>query len=71
MKRIAQALFVCALILGAAEAKAINCDQVRKYLATGRTPDQIAESMVVDVSEVKKCAEAAPAGTPKPAPEKK
>jgi hypothetical protein len=70
MKRIAQALFVCTLVLAAAEAKAINCEQVRKYLATGRTPEQIAESMVVDVSDVKKCQEAAPAGTPK-APEKK
>lgn len=60
----------CALVAGAiAPAAAINCDQVRRYLATGRTVDQIAEQMIVDVDEVKKCAESAPAATPAaPAP---
>jgi hypothetical protein len=54
-------------VLAAAEARAVNCDQVRKYLATGRTAEQIAESMIIDVNEVKKCQEAAPApaATPK------
>ena len=64
MKRIAQTLFVCAIVLAAREASAVNCEQVRKYLATGRTADQIAESMIIDVEEVKKCQEAAPAQAP-------
>jgi len=46
----------------------VNCDQVRKYLATGRTADQIAESMIIDVEEVKKCQEAAPAQAPAKTP---
>jgi hypothetical protein len=67
MKRIAQALFVCTIVLAAAEARAVvNCDQVRKYLATGRTPEQIAESMIIDVEEVKKCQQAAPAAAATP-----
>jgi hypothetical protein len=47
----------------------VNCKQVNKYLETGRTPKDIAETMVIDESEVKKCQEqaaeqkgAAPAG---------
>ena len=45
--------------LGAVTASAggVNCDQVRRYLKTGRTPEEIAESMVVSVSDVKKCQE--------------
>jgi len=49
-------------------ASAVNCKQVLKYLSTGRTPDEIAETMVIDVGEIKKCqaeaAKAAPAATP-------
>ena len=45
--------------LGAVTASAgtVNCDQVRRYLKTGRSPEQVAETMVVDLSEVKKCQE--------------
>lgn len=57
-----------AILAGASAAPAINCDQVRRYLSTGRSIESIAETMVVDVEEVKKCAkpegESAPA-TPK------
>jgi hypothetical protein len=52
----------------------VNCKQVNKYLQTGRTPKDVAETMVIDEDEVKKCqAEAgeakapAAAGTEKPA----
>jgi hypothetical protein len=52
----------------------VNCKQVNKYLQTGRTPKDVAETMVIDEDEVKKCqAEAgdakgaAPAGAEKPA----
>jgi hypothetical protein len=58
-----------ALLIGASAAPAINCDQVRRYLAMGRTPESVAETMVVDVNEVKKCAAAeakTPPTTPKP-----
>jgi hypothetical protein len=46
------------LLLGASAAPAINCEQVRRYIATGRTVESIAETMIVDVEEVKKCVEA-------------
>jgi hypothetical protein len=59
----------CTMLFGASAAPAINCEQVRRYLATGRTVESIAETMVVSVDEVKKCSQAegegAPA-TPKP-----
>ncbi len=70
MKRLVLAVAIgSAVAMTAGQALAINCDQVRRYLATGRTAEDIAESMIVDVSEVKKC-EAAPAakeGAPTPA----
>jgi hypothetical protein len=59
----------CTVLLASSAAPAINCDQVRRYLATCRTVESIAETMIVDVEEVKKCGkpegEGAPA-TPKP-----
>ena len=74
MKRVVLGLTISTLLLGAGDAIAgINCEQVRRYTQTGRTPEDIAESMIVDVSEVKKCLETgnkAAAPTPKE-PEKK
>lgn len=58
----------CTVLVGASAAPAINCEQVRRYVATGRTIESIAETMIVDVDEVKKCLPeggSAPA-TPKP-----
>jgi len=44
------------LVLGAATGySAVNCEQVKKYLKTGRTPQDIADTMVIPVDEVKKC----------------
>jgi len=63
------------VVLGfAGTSAAVNCEQVRRYAKTGRSVDDIAESMIVDKSEVKKCLEggekdAAP--TPAAAPDKK
>ena len=53
-----------ALLLGSASfAGAVNCKQVNKYLQTGRSVKDVAETMVIDESEVKKCqAEAATEG---------
>jgi len=44
----------------ASAAWAVNCDQVRRYAKTGRTAQEISETMVVDVGEVQKCIDEAP-----------
>jgi hypothetical protein len=36
-------------------ALAVNCDQVRRYLAAGRSAQDIADSMIIDVKDVQKC----------------
>jgi hypothetical protein len=36
-------------------AEAVNCDQVRRYLQTGRSAEDIADTMVIGLDEVKKC----------------
>ncbi len=36
-------------------ALAVNCDQVRRYAKTGRTAQEISETMVVDQAEIQKC----------------
>ena len=74
MKRVVLGLAIGAILFGAAAAMAgVNCEQVRRYAQTGRTPEDIAESMIVDVGDVKKCLEGgAKAPTPAPKePEKK
>ncbi|HZR83098.1 MAG TPA: hypothetical protein VFD92_18530 [Candidatus Binatia bacterium] len=43
------------LLSQVAPAHAINCEQARKYAATGRTAQDIADTMVADVDKVKKC----------------
>jgi hypothetical protein len=53
----------------AAPAAAINCAQVKKMLEMGRSVDDIATTMVVDVSEVEKCKEEAEKPAPTPAGE--
>lgn len=71
MKRSLMIALVAAQIaLGASAGfAAVNCDQVKKYLGTGRTPEEISDTMVVPVEEVKKCqaaGEAQPASAPAP-----
>ena len=61
---------------GLGTAGAVNCKQVNKYLQTGRSVKDVAETMVIEESEVKKCQDEAAAaggsgGTAKPAEEKK
>ena len=51
-----------ALLLGTAAssfAAGVNCKQVNKYLQTGRSVKDVAETMVIDESDVKKCQEQA------------
>ena len=63
---------VATVMLGMVQpASAVNCKQVLKYLSTGRTPEQISETMVIDVGEIKKCQEEAAKAAPTPAAEKK
>lgn len=61
--------------VGLGTAAAVNCKQVNKYLETGRSVTDIAETMVVGEDDVKKCQEeaaaakaAAPAGGTKTEP---
>lgn len=42
-------------VLMPSSASAVNCDQVRRYLSTGRSVDDVAETMVINVDDVKKC----------------
>ena len=54
------------LLLGIAGSggAAVNCKQVNKYLATGRSVKDVAETMVIDEKDVKKCQDEA-ASAPK------
>jgi len=57
---------------GSSFGGAVNCKQVNKYLQTGRSVKDVAETMVIDESDVKKCQEeAGSAGTAGGAGEKK
>jgi hypothetical protein len=42
-------------LVNTAALAGVNCNQVRKYLETGRTPQDIADTMVISVDDVKKC----------------
>lgn len=60
------------LLLGTAGSglAVVNCKQVNKYLQTGRSVQDVAETMVIDESEVKRCQEEAAAGGAKVGEEK-
>jgi hypothetical protein len=49
-------------------AVAINCKAVNKMLKMGRTPQELSETMVVDVSEIEKCKEEAEKAAPEATP---
>jgi hypothetical protein len=55
------------LVLAAAtvgRAAEVNCKQVNKYLQTGRSVSDVAQTMVISDSDVEKCkAQARPYGT--------
>ena len=50
---------------GLGTAGAVNCKQVNKYLQTGRSAQDVAETMVISEGDVRKCQEQA--GEQKPA----
>jgi hypothetical protein len=55
---IGTGLIGAGMLLGVAStaaAGAVNCKQVNKYLQTGRTVKDVAETMVIDEADVKKC----------------
>lgn len=69
MKRSIMGLGVAVLLAtaGLGTASAVNCKQVNKYLDTGRSVSDVAETMVISEDDVKKCQEekaAAPATPP-------
>lgn len=70
-KALILGLAISVSALASAPVAAINCAQVKKMLDMGRSVDDIAETMVVDVSEVEKCKEQAEKGAPTPAKEKR
>ena len=43
------------LMLATAAAAEVNCKQVKKYLETGRSVKDVAETMVISESDVEKC----------------
>ena len=58
MKRSSMFVMVAAVtLLGGGAQAAVNCEQVKRYAQTGRTAEEIAETMVADEGEVKKCLE--------------
>lgn len=58
MRGLGRLLVAAGLLIAAATADAkINCDQVRLYIKTGRTVEDVAETMIIPVEEVKKCLE--------------
>lgn len=54
-------MIAAGLILGPAawSVAGVNCKQVNKYLQTGRSVSEVAETMVIGEDEVKKCQEEA------------
>jgi hypothetical protein len=57
-KRVFENIWVVSVVVLMAQAAAVNCDQVRRYLATGRSAEDVADTMVVSLDEVKKCQQA-------------
>ena len=53
---IGAALLVASATVSGAE---VNCKQVNKYLQTGRSVEDVATTMVISESDVKKCQEQA------------
>ena len=65
MKRMLLVLGMAGVLgaTGVSYADGVNCKQVNKYLETGRSTKDVAETMVVDEADVKKC-QAEKAATP-------
>ena len=53
--RIALGVAVLTTCGSSAALAAVNCAQVKKYLDVGRTAQDVSDTMVVPLDEVKKC----------------
>jgi len=72
MKRTALILTVAVFVTaGAAPVLGeINCNQVRRYAQTGRSAEDISETMIIPLDQVKKCLESE-GQAPNPTPQAK
>lgn len=52
-------------------ASAVNCDQVRRYLSTGRSAEDVADTMIISIDDVKKCQQADEGDKKAPKPDSK
>nr|UXE44081.1 hypothetical protein Hi04_10k_c1000_00039 [uncultured bacterium] len=71
MRKILLSVAGASLLLtgvGIASASDVNCKVVMKNLESGRTEQDIAETMVISVDDVKKCKEQAKSAAPANAP---
>jgi len=48
-------LFGATLMVATSALAEVNCKQVLRYLKTGRTPSEVAETMVISEADVKNC----------------
>lgn len=62
IQRLLLAVLMIAGLSGAASAAEIQCKRILKYLSTGRSPSDIAETMVISEDDVLACQEEAEAG---------
>ena len=49
------ALGLLSIVTVSAALAGVNCRQVRRYAATGRTPEDISMTMIIDIETIKKC----------------
>jgi len=63
MKRGAMSLMLAGGLLAGVlmprAAQGVNCDQVRRYLQTGRSAEDISTTMMISVDDIKKCQQGA------------
>jgi hypothetical protein len=64
--RLGILVLAAGMLVGTAglSAAEVNCKQVNKYLQTGRSTKDVAETMVISEEDVKKCQDQAPAAKP-------
>lgn len=63
---IVSVLVAAAVLCASVSARAaVSCEQVRKYAGSGRSAEDISDTMVVPLDEVKKCLEGEKAGDKK------
>ncbi|MGH7899070.1 MAG: hypothetical protein ACREQQ_14035 [Candidatus Binatia bacterium] len=64
MKRLMVLSILAAGALATTAGAEVNCKQVMKNLQTGRTPQDVADTMVISADDVKKCQEAEKSAAP-------